>query len=181
MEIKRSKQVKRMRITVYPTGRCVVTVPYRIGNWRIKLFIATHQAWIKQKIAQQTSRPLPLLHSGNQADYLKHKAVARKLVQDRLTFFNQYYHFTYKKIAIRNQHTRWGSCSRHGNLNFNYRLIKLPTELADYIIVHELCHVPEMNHGKNFWQLVAKTIPDYKQRKKLLYLTPGFNPGVRLA
>jgi len=72
------------------------------------------------------------------------------------------------KIAIRNQRSRWGSCSKKGNLNFNYKLVFLPPEVRDYVIVHELCHIKEFNHGRGFWALVAETIPEYKDLRKQL-------------
>lgn len=62
----------------------------------------------------------------------------------------------------------WGSCSKKGNLNFNWRLIQLPPELADYVIVHELCHLKELNHSQRFWDLVGQAIPDYKERRQAL-------------
>ena len=105
---------------------------------------------------------------GSRKEYLKHKEAARKLVHERLEYFNKFYGFTYKKIAIRNQKTRWGSCSKQGNLNFSYRLALMPAHHADYIIVHELCHLGEFNHSKNFWALVAQQVPNYKQIKKEL-------------
>jgi len=102
------------------------------------------------------------------ARYLLYKEPARRLVIDRLAFFNSLYNFQYKRIAIRDQRSRWGSCSTGNNLNFNYRIILLPLELADYIIVHELCHLAEMNHSFKFWQLVGQAIPDWRQRRRLL-------------
>jgi predicted metal-dependent hydrolase len=80
----------------------------------------------------------------------------------RVEELNKPYGFVYGKIAIRNQKTRWGSCSRRGNLNFNYRVGLLPQKLMDYVIVHELCHLGEFNHSYKFWDLVAKTVPEYK-------------------
>jgi len=89
-------------------------------------------------------------------------------VLNRLGHFNQFYGFEYKRISIRNQKTRWGSCSKKGNLNFNYKLLFLSQEQADYIIVHELCHLKEMNHSKRFWNLVLESILDYKNVRKSL-------------
>ncbi|KKQ28050.1 MAG: hypothetical protein US42_C0002G0005 [Candidatus Magasanikbacteria bacterium GW2011_GWC2_37_14] len=96
------------------------------------------------------------------------QARAKKLINERLKFYNQFYNFKYNRLAIRRQKTRWGSCSSKKHLNFNYKLFFLPLELVDYVVVHELCHLAEMNHGKKFWQLVAQTIPDHKIRKKIL-------------
>ncbi len=93
-----------------------------------------------------------------------HKESARTRVHERIAHWNTHYNFTYGRITIRNQHSRWGSCSTKGNLNFNYRIALIPLELADYIIVHELCHLKEFNHGKAFWDLIAETIPDYTER-----------------
>lgn len=100
--------------------------------------------------------------------YAKYKEVAREVAHKKLEEFNKIYNFKYGKISIKNQKTRWGSCSRSGNINFNYKIALLPDRLADYIIVHELCHLGEFNHSKNFWNLVEKTIPDYEQRREEL-------------
>lgn len=97
-----------------------------------------------------------------------HKESARSLAHERLAHWNQFYNHEYKRVAIRNQCSRWGSCSMKGNLNFNYRIALLPLELADYIIVHELCHLREFNHSERFWALVAETLPDYQERKERL-------------
>ena len=105
---------------------------------------------------------------GSAKRYKLHKEAARKFVHERLVHFNQHYNFTYNKVAIRNQRSRWGSCSRKGNLNFNYRLVDIPSDLADSVIVHELCHLKEMNHSKAFWELVAETIPDHNARRHAL-------------
>jgi predicted metal-dependent hydrolase len=101
-------------------------------------------------------------------DYLKYKSTARALVLSRLEYFNQFYNFKYNSVRIKNQKTRWGSCSKKGNLNFSYKLALLSPWQADYIIVHELCHLGEFNHSQKFWALVAQTIPDYKKIRQEL-------------
>lgn len=100
--------------------------------------------------------------------YLRHKEKTRRLVHSRLAFFNQHYGLAWRRVAIKDQRSRWGSCSVRANLNFNYRLIFLPLELVDYVVVHELCHLREMNHGPAFWALVAETVPDWKRLRREL-------------
>jgi len=96
--------------------------------------------------------------------YLAHKEEARSLVLERLSYWNQFYGFTYKRVAIRNTRRCWGSCTSLKNLNFSYKLLFLPPRLCDYIIVHELCHLKELNHKEEFWTLVAEQLPDYQRR-----------------
>ncbi len=93
---------------------------------------------------------------------------AEEVVHDRLQFFNEHYKFKYNRVTLRNQKTRWGSCSYLKNLNFNWRLIMAPIEVMDYVVVHELCHLKEMNHSKRYWSLVAEVIPNYKEVRKWL-------------
>ncbi len=99
----------------------------------------------------------------------KHKQSAEILVNSKLKYWNQFYNFTYNRVCIRAQTTRWGSCSSKGNLNFNYKISLLPEHIADYIIVHELCHLKQFNHSADFWNLVAQTIPDYLERRSQLH------------
>ena len=103
------------------------------------------------------------------ADYLKYKELTRALVTQKISEYNAFYNCTFGKVTIRNQRSRWGSCSKKGNLNFNYRLALLPEELANYIIVHELCHLGQFNHSKNFWDLVSLTIPNHLELRKRLH------------
>jgi hypothetical protein len=97
---------------------------------------------------------------------VKKREQARIFIENRLSFFNKFYNFEINRIAIKNTSTRWGSCSSKANLNFNYKIIYLRPELADYLIVHELCHLGELNHSKRFWALVEKTIPNYVDLNK---------------
>lgn len=101
-----------------------------------------------------------------------YKESARYFVENRISYFNKFYNFEINRIAIKNQKSRWGSCSKKGNLNFNYKIIFLQPQMADYLIVHELCHLGQFNHSKKFWQLVQKTIPNYKAINKTLKKLP---------
>lgn len=104
----------------------------------------------------------------SKVEYTVLSPAARALVHARLEYFNRHYHFLYGKVFIRNTRTRWGTCSSRGNLGFNYRIIKLPAALQDYIVVHELCHLAEMNHSAAFWARVAEVLPDWKARRQAL-------------
>ena len=98
----------------------------------------------------------------NKKHYIKLKEDARALVHARLAHFNALYQHPLKKVFIKNHKSRWGSCSEKGNLNFNYKVVLLPPALADYIVVHELCHLREFNHSPRFWALVARTLPQHE-------------------
>ena len=100
--------------------------------------------------------------------YVAHKETARALVLARLAHYNQHYQFEWGRVAVRNQRRCWGSCSSLKNLNFNYKILFLPPHLQDYIVVHELCHLQEMNHGPRFWALVAEQIPAYQACRREL-------------
>jgi predicted metal-dependent hydrolase len=114
----------------------------------------------------------PLMKKGTPAHYAAHKEKARALAKQKIAHWNARYaeagqDFAAKlrRVAIRNQRSRWGSCSKQGNINFNYKIALLPEPLADYIIVHELCHLGEFNHSRAFWDLVAHAIPDHRERR----------------
>ena len=100
--------------------------------------------------------------------FLDNKERAKKLILERLNYFNMFYGFTWHRVAVKNTKRRWGSCSKKGNLNFCYKLISLSPKLADYIIVHELCHLGQFNHSRAFWNLVAQTTPNYKNLRNEL-------------
>jgi len=93
---------------------------------------------------------------------------AKEHIPARVFYLAETYGFDVKKVTIRNQKTRWGSCTSKGNLSFNMHLMSFAADVIDYVIIHELCHLKYMNHSENFWNLVASFIPDYKEKRKLL-------------
>ncbi len=100
--------------------------------------------------------------------FVTDKESAHKFVVSRLELYNKHYNFTYNKVRIKNSKSRWGSCSSKKNLNFNYKILYLPEQLADYVVVHELCHLKELNHSNKYWALVEQTMPNYKILRKAL-------------
>ena len=109
-----------------------------------------------------------MLPVSGRRDYIKYKETARKVLTRRVTYWNQLYKFSHGRIAIKNTKRLWGSCSQRGTINFSYAILFLPRRLADYVVVHELCHVREHNHSTRFWELVQKALPNYRALKKEL-------------
>ncbi len=169
-ELQRSARARRVRIAVHHDGRVVVTAPRRVSETLVKIFVAEHAAWIEVQRARMERRGPIVDLRGSPDDFKKHKKNALDFVTAKVVEFNARYNFNFafKKISVRNARGRWGSCSEGGRLAFNYRLIKIPSELADYVVAHELAHLAEHNHGPRFWALVARAIPDYKTRRKKL-------------
>lgn len=95
---------------------------------------------------------------------------AELLLSERSELYAVKFGFLYNSVTVRTQRKRWGSCDSRGNIRYNWKLIMAPVYLIDYVIVHELCHLREMNHSKRFWQLVEKILPDYQERRKQLKL-----------
>lgn len=163
--LRKSKRARRMRLAVYCDGSIVVTTPYDLKESVAERFIKEKTDWLFSKIAFFKQFKGHAITRYSVEDYLKYKDRAYELAIGRVHCFNKIYKYRFNRINIKNQKTRWGSCSKKGNLNFNYKIALLPERLSDYIIVHELCHLGEFNHSKKFWSLVAKAIPDYAKIK----------------
>ncbi len=152
-------RAKNLRISIKADGRVIVTKPKRVSIATAEHFIQTKSSWIIEKF-NSLPKSQTIKHTKKEIAELKVKAL--HIAEEKVKYFNQYYKFTYKNICIRNQKTRWGSCSKQGNLNFNYKIALLPENLANYLVVHEICHLGEFNHSQKFWDLVGEMIPDYK-------------------
>ena len=117
-------------------------------------------------------RVVTKFNTRSRREYLAHRESARELVTERVEHFSKYYGSKYGitvgKISIRNQRSRWGSCSKNGNLNFNYKLLFLPAEARDYVIVHEICHIKEFNHAAAFWALVEEQVTGWRTLRREL-------------
>jgi predicted metal-dependent hydrolase len=163
-------RAKQLRITVASKDGVTVTGPRRISYKTLEHFFIERSAWVLQQLEHFEARPSKSL-ALPQEMYQQKKEAAQKQVEKKLAQWNTVYQFSWKRVTIRNQKTRWGSCSSRGNLSFHARIIDLPEELQDYLIVHELCHLQEMNHGPRFWKLVSQGIPGAQHLKKKLSST----------
>jgi predicted metal-dependent hydrolase len=134
---------------------------------RFNLFITKHKISFSKHIlnAESPAGSLETLENIYNV-WLKH--LAKKYLTERIEKLARKYNFIFKQVRIRNQKTRWGSCSTKGSISLNYKLMRYRKEVIDYVIIHELCHLKEMNHSKKFWKLVEEIIPDYKNLKKEL-------------
>ena len=170
--LKQSRRARRhMRVSIDYSGNVVVTVPRHIHQNVVEQFVTSKLSWILKKLAYIASLGYAPVRPIGRQDYMRHKTSAKLLAENRLHYFNAIYELPYGRVAIRNQMTRWGSCSDQGNLNFNYKIAFLPPTLADYIIVHELCHIAQPNHSQAFWHLVSQAIPDHAALRRALKKT----------
>lgn len=167
-KLKKSKRAKRMRIAVYCDTSVVVTLPYGIKENIVEKFLSAKAAWLLDKILYFKKYGKLIFIKGNKIEYRKNKEAALNLAEERVNYFNKIYKLKFNAITIKRQKTRWGSCSKKGNLNYNYKILFLPKHIADYIIVHELCHLKEFNHSRKFWNLVARAVPSYLEIKREL-------------
>ena len=163
---------KTIAIEVRQDLRVIVRVPKRASNREIMKFVEQKQDWIAKHLAhmqiryEETRRAKEKQFTDD--DIRKMKDEANRVIPDRVKYYAGIMGVTFGKITIKNQKTRWGSCSSKGNLNFNCRLLFVPDRIVDYVVIHELAHRRFMNHSKAFWKEVEKYMPDYKEQKKLL-------------
>lgn len=158
-----------MRLAVKRDLSVWVTLPWHTPKKEAALFVKEKSTWILKKI-DYFKKTRSFIKEPNKKDFLENKEKAGRIVEKKIRFFNSFYGFPVNKFRIRNPFSIWASCSENGNLNFSYRIVFLPEELQNYIIVHELCHLEEFNHSDSFWKLMSKTIPDYKKRREAIRL-----------
>ncbi|MFC1991588.1 M48 family metallopeptidase [Chloroflexota bacterium] len=146
----RSKRAKRVVISVKPFKGVRVAVPYRFSFNRAEQFVLTQTDWIEKQLEKMKRYEEEYdLASGTNDDINKVKA--KSMLTERLKYLAGKYGFTYNQLFIRNQRTIWGSCSRKNNISLNMKLVRLPEELIDYVILHELVHTRKKDHSRAFW------------------------------
>lgn len=163
----RSKR-RTIAVQIKPDLQIIVRAPIRMKDKDIEGFIEEKAAWIEKHTEAMKTRQAQQLLPFTDVEI---KNLADAAVEDipvRVKKYAPLIGVTVNKVTIRNQRSRWGSCSSKGNLNFNCLLMLCPEDVRDYIVVHELCHRKEMNHSPRFWAQVEQILPDYKERQKWL-------------
>lgn len=166
--LRKSRRAKRLKVAVFCDASVVVTLPRRMTVYGMEEFLRRKAGWIIREINYFKKLDPSFRLRGGEEEFKKHKAKALALVMEKITKLNAFYCFSFRRVMIKNQKTRWGSCSLKGNLNFNYKIIFLPERAQEYLVAHELSHLAEYNHSKNFWRLVEKAVPDYREQRKEL-------------
>ena len=148
-------------------GVLTVKAPYGTKQKRIDDLISSHEAWINKHIKKQKEKNEKY---GNLTDEMiaELRKTAKQILPLKVAYYAKIMGLKYGRITITGAKTRFGSCSSKGNIAFSYRLMMYPDEAIDYVVVHELAHLKEMNHSPAFYKIIAKVLPDYKERIKLL-------------
>lgn len=162
---------KTLAVQIRADGTVIARAPLRMPKDRILYFLSEKASWIRMQQGRMQERENMRQQARIHLDVAQEKELrerAKSVLAQRTAYFARQVGVTYGRITVRDQKTRWGSCSQTGNLNFNFRLILAPSEVLDYVVVHELCHRRQMNHSAQFWQEVAQVLPDYRKRKAWL-------------
>ena len=165
-ELIRAKR-RSMSLKVDLDGTITVRAPYRMPVQTADWFVEGHRDWIevRLKAGARIMAERPAYTNKERAEGRKRAA---EIIEARCRYYAPVMGVSYGTVTIREQKTRWGSCSAKGNLNFNWKLVLMPQEILDYVVVHELAHRIQMNHSAAFWAEVGKILPDYKERRQWL-------------
>ncbi|WP_346909055.1 M48 family metallopeptidase [Faecalicatena orotica] len=159
---------KTLAIQITPDGSVKVRAPKRCPKSTIECFLNEKESWILKHVNKAMQNPPVMKNLLSVQERNRYIKIARDIFTQKTAYYASILNVTYGRISIREQKTRWGSCSSEGNLNFNWRLIFAPEEVLDYIVVHELAHRREMNHSQAFYAIVKSILPDYKKSQKWL-------------
>ena len=158
----RSKRARHVNISLKPFKGVRVAVPNRVSFNKAEAFVRTKIDWIKMQLEKMKRYEKEYNFTSGANDDID-KAKVKSILTGRLKYLAEKHGFTYNRVFIRNQRTRWGSCSTKNNISLNMKIVKLPNELIDYVILHELVHTHKKNHGKAFWTEMDKLVGEGKK------------------
>ena len=158
---------RRTLSLIVKDGRLVVRAPKRVKREYIDTFVLEHREWVEKSLEKSKKAPDPLADISPK-DIEKLREKARKILTDKTDYYSKLMGLKYGRITITGAKTRFGSCSSKGNISYSYRLLLYPDAAIDYVVVHELAHLRQMNHSPKFYKVIESVLPDYKNRIKLL-------------
>ncbi len=159
---------KRKTLTLKATeSGLVVYAPRGLKRERIEEFVGKHEEWAKRRL-DEVRREEAFWSSMTEKQIKELRELARHTLAKKTEWYSNVMGLSYGRITITGAKGRFGSCSSRGNISYSYRLMAYPDRAVDYVVVHELCHLVHMNHSKEFYALLAKILPDYKERRALL-------------
>ena len=163
---------KTLAIQITSDSRVRVRAPRQMSRAEIESFLTEKESWVLKHLRNMTqtgtSASDPASAPLSDSERRRYIHMAREIFTRQVCFYADRMNVSYGRISIREQKTRWGSCSSAGNLNFNWRLIFAPPAVLDYVVVHELAHRKEMNHSAAFYAIVEQVLPDYRSSQKWL-------------
>jgi predicted metal-dependent hydrolase len=161
---------RTVSIEIKRDGEVLVRAPKHMTGKEIQNFIQSKSEWLNQHLKKVETEKNAFQEMGmfSEVEIRKMIQLAKKILPVKVAYYARVLNVDYGAISIRRQKTRWGSCSREGNLNFNCLLMMTPEAVMDYVVVHELCHRLEMNHSARFWAHVANVLPNYQEPRKWL-------------
>ena len=162
---------KSLGLEVRDANTVLARIPTRVSDRELKAFVENHRSWILEKTEVMAEREEKRKSTPAPPPELLSKSDRKKIqlkIGKRVRHYCEAMGVTVGYVTVKNQKTRWGSCSAKGNVNFNYQLAFLPDELLDYVVIHELAHRRHMNHSRAFWAEVEKYCPDYLERREQL-------------
>ena len=160
----RMRRARRYILRVRPDGMLRVTIPRGGSRAEAIAFMGRHLAWVAAE-RDRVHRQRIDLPPEREAEL---REQARQQLVPRLQELAAQHGLTFTRVTIRNQRSRWGSCSRTGAIALNYRLLLMPRDVADYVLIHELMHLKEQNHGRRFWRLVEAACPAFRDAERWL-------------
>lgn len=166
VEVHRSDR-RTISLSIEKDFHVLVKAPLRMSKDEVGAFVEKHRRWIEKHIQlQREYQEKALKFTSAEVDTYKHQALA--VVEDAIRIYAPTMGVAPTGVKITSAVTRWGSCSGRNSICFSYRIALLPHEAVDYIVVHELAHIRQKNHGPKFYAEVAKVLPDYRRRIELL-------------
>lgn len=157
---------KTMSLSVNDDLQAVVRAPFAVHEKDIREFVESNSAWLEKAVLRKQKQLERYNISDDEKEQLK--SLAKQVIPERVEYYSRLMNLYPTDVKITSAKKRFGSCNGKNSLCFSFYLMKYPIEAVDYVVVHELAHIKHHNHSKDFYKLIKKYLPDYKERERLL-------------